>query len=113
MNKGNGGKKKMIIGLGEEQMRDKLKWKIDTISLLTEIVDCAIPKKMVVLYQPVNQLRLKLWELAELGREIDDPRLHLWLCEMTLYSIADPKSEDYDPEVFKKLEQKIKELKNE
>lgn len=90
---------------------EKMKFKIHLPNLLKEIVDCALPKRMGLLYQPINQLRIRLVELAELGQEIDDPRLHLWLYEMALYSQGDPQSKDYDKNIHTELLQKVTELK--
>ena len=85
-------------------------FKIHTPYFLKEICDCALPKSNGMLRVPLNDFRIKLCELAELSKEINDPRLHLWCYNMTLYDEADPSSKDYNPHVVKILERQIKQL---
>ena len=86
-------------------------WKIHTPNFLKEIVECAIPKNQGILFYPLNLFQRKLYELAQISQEIDNPKLHLWCCEMCLYSNADPESKDYDSKIFDKLRKKIKSKK--
>ncbi|MBA2852997.1 hypothetical protein [Methanococcus maripaludis] len=89
-------------------MEQKLAFqRIDTASILEEIADRGLPRNAGTLKIPLNFIRTKLWQLAELAIEIDDPRLSLWCCQMTLFSCADPKSDDYDPKIFEKLKEEI------
>lgn len=97
---------KQIKSLSQDK---KMHWKIHTPNFLKEIVECAIPKNQGILFIPLNIFQRKLYELAELSQKIDDPRLHKWCCEMTLYSNADPESSDYDKDIIKKLNKKIEE----
>ncbi len=87
-------------------------WKIHTPMFLKEIVDNGLRERMGVFFTPLNLFQRKLYELAELSQKINDPRLHLWFCEMTLYEQADPYSKDYDSEIFNKLKAEIKKLEN-
>jgi len=83
---------------------------MDIVALLQEIADHALPRNMGVLFQPLNMFRNKLIELAELAVKIDDPRLLKWCCEVGLYDCVNPDSENYDPEVFEKLQKQIDEM---
>ena len=89
-----------------------LHFRIHTPNLLKEIADCALPQKTGILKVPINEFRCRLWELAELGREINDPRLNLWLYDMALYEEGDPSSKDYNPNIPKILEGQINKIRN-
>ncbi|MBA2858266.1 hypothetical protein HNP93_000967 [Methanococcus maripaludis] len=88
-----------------------LHFRMDIIALLHEIADNALPKNMGILFQPLNMFRNKLIELGQLAVEINDPRLLKWCCEVGLFSCVDPDSDDYDPDVFEKLQKLIDEMK--
>jgi hypothetical protein len=88
-------------------MGEELEWRIHTPNFLKELADCGLDKKMGILKVPLNEFRIKLILLSQIAQEIDDPRLHLWCCQMTLYDQADPESKDYDPEIFNKLKAQI------
>lgn len=98
---------------GEYVEKRGLTWKVQTAKLLKEIVDCGIPQTMGVMYAPMNIFRTKLIELAELAKEINDPRLSLWCCEMTLFEQANPDSKDYDKNIFDKLQKEINKMEAE
>ena len=92
-------------------MMQELEWRIHTPNLLKEIVDYALPRNSGMLKFPLNQFRRRLLQLAELAREIDDPRLHLWCYQMALYEEGDPGSKDYNPDAPAILKKKIEKLR--
>lgn len=85
-------------------------FKIHTANLLKEVVECAMPKTQGILFFPINQFRTKLVELSQIAQQINDPRLHRWCFEMTLYDEADPESKDYKPEIFKEILKAVEKL---
>lgn len=89
-------------------MKKQLSFKIHTPNFLIELVDCGLDVKMGILKVPLNEFRRKLVELADIGRKIDNPLLHLWLFDMTLYEEADPESKDYNPKLRKQILKEIK-----
>lgn len=68
------------------QMGD-LRWRIHMPNLLQEIMN---NPGTGMLAKPLTILGHKLHDLAELAIEIDDPRLHLLMMDLTLYEIGDP-----------------------
>lgn len=86
--------------------KKQLNWKIHTPNLFKEIVDCN-PKHNGVFRVPLMQLNCILAEIADRARELNDPKLKLLCCRLTLYEIADPESKKYNPDVFKILEKKV------
>jgi len=69
-------------------------WKIHTANLLDEIVNCS---GQAILAKPINILGKLLALVGERAAEINDPRLNALMCRLTIYTIADPLSADYDP----------------
>jgi len=65
---------------------DGLAWRIHFPNLLKEILVNDGCKALAV---PLNIIGQTLHDLAELAIEIDDPRLHLMMFDMTLYDVAD------------------------
>ena len=59
---------------------------------------------------PAKVMQNILIELAELAQEIDDPRLHRMMCRLTLYSVVETSSPDYDKDICDKLRQEIEEM---
>jgi len=66
---------------------DDVRWKVHTTNLLEEVLN---NKGASILAIPLKVLGEKLAEIAELAIEIDDPRLHLLMMDLTLYSASDP-----------------------
>jgi hypothetical protein len=89
-----------------------LKWKVHLPNLLDDIIPNLNRKGYEqVLAAPMVIFKQILKELAELAIEIDDPRLSLMMCRLTLFSASDPTDPDYDKDIFNKLVAEIKEMK--
>lgn len=84
----------------------ELNWKIHIPNLCKEIVDCN-PEYNALFRIPLMQLKNILAEIADRARELNDPKLKLLCCRLTLFEIADPESKDYNPDVFKILEKEM------
>jgi hypothetical protein len=70
-----------------------LHWKVHMPNLLKEILTNPGTSALV---KPLQIVAHTLHELAELAIEIDDPRLHLMMFDLTLYEISDPLQTDKD-----------------
>lgn len=89
-------------------MKKHFKFTIHTPNFLKELASCGLPEYMGIYKTPLNEFRARLIELAEIGRRIDNPLLHLWLFDMTLYEEADPESEEYNPKLREMILKEIK-----
>lgn len=89
---------------------NKMYWKCHTPNLINDIITHMNPVGVGVVRAPLQIFKQILSELTELSIEIDDPRLHLIMCKLTLYESADPESKEFDKDIFKKLEKQIKDL---
>ena len=94
----------------------KAHFRVHTINLLKEIVDGAMPRTMGVLFVPINTFKALLGKVAERAIELNDPIMNMLMYDLTLYSIADPESPDYDEKAMQEIydlayKQKIKEKK--
>jgi hypothetical protein len=94
-------------------MRDHKKergmyWKCNIPSFFSEVVNGhPSPGPLPGGFKVLSSI---LGELADVALEIDDPRLHLMMCRLSLYSIADQYSGDYDSDIFKNLEDEIEKM---
>ena len=77
-----------------------LTWRIHTPNLLKEI---AHGSAQPVYRIPLSLLGMLLAEVGERAAELNDPELNRLMCRLTIYSVADPASKDYDPKVVNKL----------
>jgi hypothetical protein len=65
----------------------ELVWRTHMPNLLHEI---ACNPTVAILKVPLNIVAQQMAKLADLAIEIDDPRLHLMMMDLTLYDNADP-----------------------
>lgn len=72
-----------------------LEFKINTPQFLKEVFD-ENPKLGGIFFVPANILRNYLIQIAERASELNDPKLNAIMCQMALYSIADPYSNEFD-----------------
>lgn len=79
----------------------KMYWKCHTPNLLNEIL---VNDQCSILKRPFQIFENLLGEVAQRAQELDDPKLDLLMCRLTLYTVADPEHEDYDKKVLKELE---------
>ena len=84
-----------------------LYWKAHIPNLFKEIVECN-PEHNNIFKCPLMIIERILIEIAKRAEELDDPELKLLCCRLTLYEIADPESKEYNPAVFKILEDMIR-----
>lgn len=82
----------------------RLDWKCHTPRLFEEVL---CNKGAAILKIPLKILLGILGEVAQRAIELDDPRLNLLMLRLTLFSCADPSSDDYDPDIFSKTEAAI------
>jgi len=52
---------------------------------------------------PMNIFRQLLGQVATRASEIDDPKLNALMIRLTLYEVADPYSNDYDPKFLRRV----------
>ena len=78
----------------------QLKWKCHIPRLFEEILK---NEGTAILHKPLEITLHILGEVAERAIELDDPILHELMIRLTLYSCADPSSDDYDPERVKEF----------
>lgn len=76
-------------------MKQELEWRVHTPNLLKEIVQHS---NQPILRQPIHILKQLLVEVGERAAELDDCKLNALMCRLTIYSIADPESTEYDPQ---------------
>lgn len=84
----------------------ELEWKVHLPNLLREVLEnptCAI------LAMPLSITGHLLHELADVAREIDDPRLHRMMLRLTLYEQADPASPHFNADAIPMMDQLIAE----
>ncbi len=93
--------------MGKEQKAEY--FKIETLSLLNEVVDCAMPKTMGVLKVPLNIFKNYLAYIAQRCSEINDPVLNKIMCDMALYEQASRYSKSYNPEMLEQVDKNYEE----
>lgn len=86
----------LAAGTGSEL---PLEWRVHTSRLLEEIIQHSGQQ---VLTQPLRILGRLLAEVGERAIELDDAKLNALMCRLTIYTVADPDSPDYDPELLQK-----------
>jgi len=62
-------------------------FRVDTMGLLTEVVDCAMPKNMGILKIPLNIFKNILEEVAQRATELNDPQLNILMLKLALYEV--------------------------
>jgi len=80
--------------------RENLQWKVHTRGLLEEI---STNPQCATLRIPIKILDGLLRQVAKRAIEINDEKLNALMMCLTLYSIADPDSPDYDGKRLSKL----------
>lgn len=68
-------------------------WKVHTPNLLKEI---AQNTNQPILSKPINIFGRLLAEVGKEAIRINDAKLNALMCRLTIYSMADPESPDYD-----------------
>lgn len=70
-------------------------WKMHTPNLLKEIVNCS---GNAIYKIPLNMLGRMLADVGERAAELNDPILNSLMLQLTIYTVADPGSPDYEPQ---------------
>lgn len=78
----------------------KLEFRVDTMSLLNEIVDCAFRENQGVLKVPLNVFKNLLAQTAVRATELNDPKLNILMLKLGLYEVP-------PMEIHKKIEDQI------
>lgn len=78
-----------------------LAWRIHTPNLLNEVLSSN--PGMAIMDKPFNILGKLLAQVGERAAELNDPQLNALMCQLTIYSIADPTGPDYDAEVVREI----------
>jgi len=81
-------------------MKKTVYWKVHTHNLLQEILN---NPGTGILTQPLIILASILSEVGKRASELNDPQLNALMCRLTIYSIADPASPEYDIETVRKI----------
>lgn len=74
---------------------NKIFWKVHTWNLFKEL---ATNPGVAPVAASIQILANILAEVARRAAEINDPELTALMCRLTLYAIADPQDDDYDPD---------------
>ena len=79
---------------------DRVQWKVHTYGLLKEIVDHS---GQAILEKPISIFGKLLAAVGERAAELNDPKLNALMCQLTIYTVADPTSPDYDASVVREV----------
>jgi len=79
---------KLLAGDGR-----KLEWRVHTANLLQEILN---NPGTGILHIPLNIFARLLMQVGERAAELNDEKLNKLMMQLTIYSAADPLSEDFD-----------------
>ena len=82
-------------------------WKVHIPHLFKEIVDNN-PEHNSIFRVPLMEVMHILSQIADRTRELNDTKLKLLCCRLTLFEIADPESKEYNRDVFRILEEDIR-----
>jgi len=80
--------------------KQSLGWKVHTRGLLEEISSNFNAPQILI---PIKILDNLLRQVAKRATEINDLKLNALMIRLTLYSIADPDSPDYNPKAISKI----------
>lgn len=100
--------------MDETLLKDELGthgFRINTVALMHEIVDCAIPDTGGILKIPINILMRYLDSIATRASQLNDPILNKLMCDMALYEVSDPYSKEFDQKVVDEVDKKAAEYK--
>lgn len=76
------------------------RWRVHTPNLLSEVLENPGTE---MLEKPLNIFGKLLYKVAARAIELDDPELNKLMLQLTLYSVADPGSPDYDKGVVDRI----------
>ena len=79
---------------------------VNTIGLLTEIVDSGLDRRMGVFKTPINLFRHLLCQVAQRATELNDPKLNVLMLRLWLYEASPDEIPKLIEEQFKLINQK-------
>ena len=82
-----------------------MQFRVDTVSLLTEIADAGLDRGMGVLKIPINIFKDLLADVAQRATELNDPRLNILMLRLALYEVPNNKI----PEMIEHMEKLVAE----
>lgn len=93
---------------------EKVYFKVDTMKLLNEIVECSLPVNAGILKVPLNVFRIYLGKVSERAIELNDPILNMLMVDMVLYEMPEPNTKEYRNiyDKVKKTEQNFIKISN-
>jgi hypothetical protein len=80
-------------------MKKNPKWRVHTSGLLKEIANNNV---MAIIQIPLQIFGLLLMEVGKEAARINDEKLNELMMRLTIYSEADPTSDNYNPALVKK-----------
>ncbi len=84
------------------QKEVKMQWRVHTPNLLKEIAQ-NIGKNGTAVATPLQILAQLLSQVGERAAELNDEKLNALMVRLTIYSVADPESPDFDQDVVDKF----------
>lgn len=82
--------------LAQQAGTKTLQWRVNTPQLLKEIIG---NNETAILSKPISIFGRILAEVGERAAELNDPKLNALMCRLAIYDVADPYSENYDPDL--------------
>lgn len=83
-------------------------WHAHTYHLLNEIVENS---NQPALCKPLQIFSRLLALVGERAVQLDDPIMNALMCQLTIYTVADPESPDYDPELVEQVYAEARKLR--
>jgi hypothetical protein len=77
-------------------MTKTMQWRVHTSNLLSEVLN---NEGTAILRIPLNIFSRLLAAVGRRAAELNDEELNALMIRLTIYSVADPESPDYDPDV--------------
>lgn len=90
--------------------RHPVSFRVHTPQLLNRILEIPAPG---VLGVPLNVFGKLLYAVAERASQINDAELNKLMCDLTLYSVADPEVPEFDPAMLKRVDRAARKARKE
>jgi len=95
----NSSAKSSILSSETNPLSKQLVFTLHTSDILNEVLENTTTAPLT---RPLQLLGKLLAEVAQRASELHDEKLDRLMIQLTLYSVADPKSKDYDPKIVHK-----------
>jgi hypothetical protein len=83
-----------------DQIDETLQWRVHVPNLLSEIMS---NHGMGILSKPLTIFGRILAEVGDRAIELNDPELNALMCRLTIFTVSDPLSPDYQPDEVSEL----------